>query len=235
MKIGAILVTFWRYKMKEKFINEYGIYNDYYEPQEVAKRKVLTYHGAKNSIITQNEIESSIKNNIGEYSKWINNFVGMLTPLLSKDYCINEKGIIFEIQRKYGEESNFENDGNTSTEGFNYEILWAYPLGDTFEKSQEIRQGYAQSYLYFTYECSERVRDHKENGSRFFSIYVAGFKLPRQESYITRIDYNNNNMALNSILNKKSLIATVLEIRKNQPIYELFNKVNKLDLLENNW
>ena len=138
--------------------------------------------------------------------------------------------MIFDIQRKYGERANFEDDGNTHCEGFNYNVLWAFPIGDNKIDQWYVRQGYSEKCLYFIYEDSERLFDNKVKGSRFFSIYLAGVKLPREEQHVVRIDYNNGNYALDSVLNKGNIVNIVMRIQDLERKIKLINELESIKL-----
>jgi len=213
--------------------NQYYIRNS--RTQNNIKRDKL-YFGETIAHISIDDIQSAIKENIINYSKWINEYVNVINRFLLPEVKLDINNMIFDIRRKYGENANFEDDGNTHCEGFNYDILWAFPIGNSNNESNQwyIRQEYAEKSLYFTYEDSERLFDNKVKGSRFFSIYLAGVKLPREEQHITRIDYNNGNYVLNSVLNKGNIVNIVMKIQDLERKIKLINKLESIELFKLN-
>jgi hypothetical protein len=206
-------------------------YEDYFSSKENTKKKRdKIYFGDEIEHININNIQSKIKDNIESYSKWISEYVNIINQILDINFKLNVNKMIFDIKRTYGENSAYEDDGNTSCEGFKYNILWAFPLGNFNSDEWNIRNEFAEGYLYFTYEAEERLFDNNVRGSRFFSIYLAGVKLPREDKHIIRIDYNNNSMSLNSVLNKGNIVSIVLKIKELQTKVDLIKAVENIKL-----
>jgi len=145
-----------------------------------------------------------------------------------KNIKLDINNTTFDIKREYGENKAYEDDGNTSCEGFEYNVLWAFLIGNIEkEKEWSIRQGFAEKYLYFIYKNEERLFDNKVRDNRFFSIYLAGIK-----THVKRIDYNNNNYKLNSVLNKGNIVSIVLTIQDLQKKINLINKLENIELFK---
>jgi len=192
------------------------------------KKRERLYFGSTVSHISINDIQSKIKDNINKYTNWIYEYITVINSLLPKDIKLDINNTTYDVKREYGENKAYEDDGNTSCEGFEYNVLWAFPIGN-IEKEREwsIRQGFAERYLYFIYKDEERLFDNKVRDNRIFSIYLAGIKLPREDNHVERIDYNNNNYKLNSVLNKGNIVSIVLKIQ------DLAKKINLINELEN--
>ena len=107
------------------------------------------------------------------------------------------------------------------------------PIGKIADSNEwYIRQGFAKRYLYFIYTDEERLFDNKVRNNRFFSIYLAGIKLPREDTHVERIDYNNNNYKLNSVLNKGNIVSIVLKIQDLQKKINLINELESIELFK---
>ena len=190
------------------------------------------YTGETTTHISVDDIQSTIKDNIENYSKYINEYVNVINKILPEEVKLNIDNMIFDIKRTYGERKSFEDDGNTSCEGFSYNTLWAFPISDNKIDQWYVRQGYSEKCLYFTYTDEERLFDHKVKGSRFFSIYLAGIKLPRDENNIIRIDYNNANYSSNSVLNKGNIVNVVMKIQDMARKISLMKELESIKLFE---
>jgi len=199
---------------------------------QVKPKREKLYIGKETTHILVNDIQSTIKDNVENYSKYINEYVNVINQFLPEEVKLNIDNMIFDIQRKYGERANFEDDGNTYCEGFSYNTLWAFPITDSKIDEWSVRQGFIEKCLYFTYEDEERLFDNKVKGSRFFSIYLAGIKLPRDENNIVRIDYNNANYTSNSVLNKGNIVSIVLKIQDMARKINLFKELEDINLFE---
>ena len=199
---------------------------------QVKPKREKLYIGKETTHILVNDIQSTIKDNVENYSKYINEYVNVINQFLPEEVKLNIDNMIFDIQRKYGERANFEDDGNTYCEGFKYDTLWAFPITDSKIDEWSVRQGFIEKCLYFTYEDEERLFDNKVKGSRFFSIYLAGIKLPRDENNIVRIDYNNANYTSNSVLNKGNIVSIVLKIQDMARKINLLKELEDINLFE---
>jgi len=206
-------------------------YNKNLDTQVKQKRDKL-YIGKEISHISVNDIQSTVKDNIENYSKFITEYVNVINQFLPEEVKLNIDNMIFDIKRTYGERKSFKDDGNTSCEGFSYNTLWAFTITDSKIDEWSVRQGFIEKCLYFTYEDEERLFDNKVKGSRFFSIYLAGIKLPREENNIVRIDYNNANYSSNSVLSKGNIVSIVLKIQDMARKINLIKELESINLFE---
>jgi len=219
-------------KTDDEILSDGNYHTKNFRTGEQKKRERL-YFGSTVTHISINDIQSKIKDNISKYTNWINEYVSVINNFLTDEVKLDINKMIFDIKRKYDEHATYEDDGNTQCEGFNYDVLWALPIGKITNTNEwHIRQGFAERYLYFIYTDEEKLFDNKVKGSRYFSIYLAGVKLPREDNHVERIDYNNNNYNLNSVLNKGNIVSIVLKIQDLQKKINLINELKSINLFE---
>lgn len=174
--------------------------------------------------ISLDEIESEVKDEIEECSKRIKRFVEAINFQL--EYAGRLGGLLFKILRKKGDA--FEDDGNTKADGYNYKVIWAYSFDKHNPNLNYIQNDIQEDCLYFEYENSERIRDHKLSGNRFLSLYLCGHKHPSCNELVERIDYNNDNYELTSIINAQNAATCTLrikDIRKRMALETFFENI----------
>ena len=162
--------------------------------------------------ISLDQIESEIKGEIEECSKKIKRFVEVVNYQL--EYAGRLQGFVFKILRK--KSYAFEDDGNTKTDGYKYKVIWAYSFGKYNPSLAYIQNGIQEDCLYFEYENSERIRDHQPTENRFLSLYLCGPNYPSCNEVVERIDYNNSNYELTSIINAQNAATCTLKIKDIQ-------------------
>ena len=131
------------------------------------------------------------------------------------------------LRRKYNETGDFEDDGETKTEGFEYKIYWAVPLGKNDGKiCNALSAGLHRDSIYFTVSFDERIHDGCIS-NRFLYLYcdfTSNFS-PEHHSKDAplRIAYNNDNMPLGSIFTPLSLYFIAKNLNaylENRTLYE---------------
>jgi len=118
----------------------------------------------------------------------------------------------------------YEDDGETQTEGFHFDIYWVLPLTNREYSASAVHNKLVHEAIMFKLDFDERIHD-SQISSRFFSLYFCGiFKEPQ------RIDYNNDNMTLNSIItpiNLFKITKKLIEYKKDKDllnsVYEVFD------------
>lgn len=167
-----------------------------------------------------------IRNNIEICSRSINNFVKLINTELDDDEKLCNPTFI--ILRRMCDV--YENDGNTTTDGYSYKVYWAFSLStdksvDIFYLQNEMQE----QCLYFEYKQTERIRDHIANSLRFLTLYMCGVEFPGSKGIVKRIDYNNDNMEVNSIINVSNAATCILEIKEIKKRVRLTERLkNKL-------
>lgn len=164
--------------------------------------------------ISLEQIESAVKGRIEKCTEEIRKFMILVDSRLDEDdqYC----GEMSFIQRQDG--TAYEDDGNTQTPGYVYEAYWCFQLNpNTSFKTYGIFGEfiYQEECLFFKYTDAERVIDHKADGRlRSFELNFCGIKQPHETSALKRIDYNNNNYDLTSIITIQNAATCILEIQR---------------------
>ena len=156
------------------------------------------------------EIECSIKEDIEECTKKIKRFVEVINYQFESGCGLG--GFVLTILR--AKANVFEDDGNTKTEGYKYKAIWAYSYGRYNINSLYIQNNMQEECIYFEYENSERIRDHEVQENRFLSLYFCDHEYPGCDGLVKRIDYNNNNYELTSIINNQNAATCTLKIKE---------------------
>lgn len=166
-------------------------------------------------IIQIGEIKSEVKKRIEECEEIVNAFMEHLNFLLEdgEKICGNQKHIL-RSDALYC----FEDDGNTSAEGYDYEAYWCFQLNPKVNVDMfRLLRDYAiqTECLWFVYSDTERKKDTFSDGSkRFFKLFISGVDLPRQHSYTKSIDCINSNSKNVSIFNVENVVTCALEIKE---------------------
>lgn len=120
----------------------------------------------------------------------------------------------------------FEDDGDTRTEGFQYNIFWVLDLkAKNRDLEYEVLNGCADSAIVFNLTFGERMHD-SDISSRFFSLYFYGISVGEncRKKVDYRIDYNNENMTMNSIINPENLFRLSKKLIEYKQDEELLKK-----------
>jgi hypothetical protein len=180
-----------------------------------------------NDYIKVDEIECmEIKENILACNEAINYFITVINRHLLDEMKLDLDKMCFEILRKDG--YAYKNDGNTRCDGYDYKVLWAIDLtGKQIKNSDYFFRGWYQNAIYFIYEQTERIFDHKATRLRVFSLYVSGTETRNHDKFINRIDYNNDNMQLTSIINHFNAAECLKAIKENIEFNNLVKSLEK--------
>lgn len=191
---------------------KYG-YQDWYG-NELVFHKERTYFGNDLTSVNPEELTDNPKTVFDYLDNQVREFLKRLAMIVP-DAALNLDALQVFIKRKYGHPDvnrgnavyTYEDDGNTRTEGFHFNIYWVLPLSNRNEFLESaVQDGYVRDAIVFKLEFDERIHD-SEISSRFFSLYFYGVMSEEVhgEKINPRIDYNNDNMTMNSIINPENL------------------------------
>lgn len=114
----------------------------------------------------------------------------------------------------------FENDGNTTTAGYKYEIYWCFKYINVEKKLsipniENIKNDIWPDYtLFFKFSVIERVRDHKYQKGYFFKLYLTDEnEISTTEKENLVVCYNENHK-LRDILKVNNLYFCIKKINK---------------------
>ena len=176
-------------------------------------------------------LSDDLKERIIECDRKIRQFIELINTELPEEHKLpNPK---MHIHRYKGEA--FEDDGNTKTAGYDYKIYWNCPVDkETIDISEKLMLlNCISNSLYFCYEDRERIRDKYSNGhNRFLSLYISIEELSRDKSKTQRIDYNNDNYELTSIVNYNNASICILKLKEFFKQRELVAKLKTSSMLE---
>lgn len=151
------------------------------------------------------------------------------------------------IERSEG--YDFENDGNTHTDGYEYVIRYIMPMcqDPKADPAYYRRRGiedpkglYCENVLFFEYTIRERVSDGRLS-SPFVTLY---YSRPSLTSYDTdptskgyhvvnnnpiQIDHNNDNYPLDSVINVRNAARCIEMITTDQERYKLIKLLNSMN------
>lgn len=166
-------------------------------------------------LIQIEEIKSEVKKRIEDCSSIIETFIELLDSLLEDGEKIcGSQNHILRIDDCYC----FEDDGNTSAEGYKYKAYWCFQLNPkaSVDICRILRDYSVQTEcLWFEYTDTERKRDSYSSGSdRFFKLYISGVDLPLQHEFTKTIDCINSNSKNVAIFDVKNIVTCALEIKK---------------------
>ena len=165
-------------------------------------------------LIQIEEIKSEVKKRIEECEKIVEAFMEHLDFLLEdgEKICGSQKHIL-----RIDDCFCFEDDGNTSAEGYKYKAYWCFQLNSKASVDIcRISRDYSvqAECLWFEYTDTERKRDSYSSGSdRFFKLYISGVDLPLQHAFTKNIDCINSNSKNISIFNVENVVTCSLEIK----------------------
>ena len=180
----------------------------------------------KKEINIQEVTCEKIRENIESCSKAIRIFAELMNNHLPNKLDLKKMQFHIFVETDNGA---YENDGNTACMRKRYSVYWFFDLTGKKNKPMDlwsVDRRTCENSLYFTFEQSERIHDASINGSRFFNLYLSGMKKTGREEFCNRIDYNNNNYSLLSIVNIVNAATCIQEVKK---ITEFYNLVTELD------
>ena len=181
-------------------------------------------------------LSDDLKGRIKEVDEKIRKFLKLLNSEFSLDHQIPILETIITRENHYV----YEDDGNTRTDGFKYDVYWIFPIGQNIEPRNyyyyRIINNLACNCLYFHYEDKERIRDKKSNGSgRFLSLYISVEKLEyplSEDKEVKRISYENDNYKLGWCINYLNAMNCILEIKEYQKREDLLSELKETELLD---
>lgn len=162
-------------------------------------------------------LSDDLKGRIKEVDEKIRKFLKLLNSEFSLDHQIPIIETIITRENHYV----YEDDGNTRTDGFKYDVYWICPIGQNIEPRNyyyfRIINNLACNCLYFHYEDKERIRDKKSNGrDRYLSLYISVEEfeyLLSDDGEINRISYENDNYKLGWCINYQTAMNCILKIK----------------------
>jgi len=196
--------------------------------------KERTYFGEFLTTVKQEELLYNPKTIFNYVDTQVREFLKRLLVIVPDSNLELDKLQVF-IKKTYGypdidnRNSNvyvYEDDGNTGTEGFRYDICWALPLSDrNRDLEYAVINGYACDSVVFKLKFDERIHDSRIS-SRFFSLYFNGVMSEdvHGKKNETRIDYNNDNMSMNSIITAENLFGIGKKLIEYKQDEELLRK-----------
>lgn len=181
-------------------------------------------------------LSEDLKGRIKEVDKKIRKFVKLLNTEFSVYHQIPILDTIITRENHYV----YEDDGNTRTDGFKYNVYWICPIGQNNEPRNyyyyHIINNLACNCLYFLYEDKERIRDKKSDGrGRFLTLYISveNFEYPLSEDEeIKRISYENDNYKLGNCINYQTAVNCILKIKDFNIKEELFRRLKDTSWLD---
>ena len=165
--------------------------------------------------------QNDILNMTHEIFYYINSINHVLESMSLDDYKIDENKFKFTIVKNNS--TNYEDDGNTETKGYKYNIYWGFPLTeDAVDEWHSFKHGYSENTIIFEGEISTRVRDSKKNGC--FSCYISKERLPNGYSQ-ERLNYvaSFQGSILNELL-MVQLVKGVIEVGEINKIRQAIQK-----------
>ena len=188
-------------------------------------------------LVSLNQILSEeLKGRIKEVDEKIRKFVKLLNTEFSLDHQIQILDTIIARENH----NVFEDDGNTRTDGFEYNVYWICPIGQNIEPRNyyyyHIINNLACNCLYFHYEDKERIRNKKSDGrGRFLTLYISveNFEYPLlEDEEIKRISYENDNYKLGYCINYQTATNCILKIKDFNKKEELFRRLKDTSWLD---
>lgn len=193
-----------------------------------------TYFGDDRAYLTSDQLTDNPKKIFDYTNVQITEFLERL-QLLVPDGNIDINKMQTIIEKTYGHPDVYnhyknvyvyEDDGNTRTEGFQYKIYWVIPLSERNPYlDSAILNDFAVDVIYFSMEFTERIHDSEIN-SRFFTLKFNGIENDNE-----RIDMNNDNMTINSIITPMNLFKVgkkLVTFRQDETLlkkaYEVFEQ-----------
>lgn len=181
-------------------------------------------------------LSEELKKRIKEVDEKIRKFVKLLNSEFPLDHQIPILDTIITRENHYV----YEDDGNTRTDGFKYDVYWVCPIGQNIEPRNyyyyRIINHRICNSLYFHYEDKERIRDKKSDGrGRFLSLYISVDKFDENlnREKCERISYENDNYKLGWIINYQSAMNCILKIKDFNKKDAYLNKLKNTKLLNN--
>lgn len=172
-------------------------------------------------------IKSKAKDRIKECDEAINGFIAKLNSLLDDDEKVELKKF-FTVRSDDG--FHFEDDGHTRTAGYDYYTYWCFQLNPAVAIEEwYVEKDFQKEVLYFKLENDERKRDSRSEKHKFFSIYLVGIEYPRYDKEVIRIDYNNDNYQLLSIINDANIVSCALKIKEIAKRRRMMAQLKELD------
>jgi len=193
-----------------------------------------TYFGEAFTAVKPDELTFNTKTIFDYVDNQVREFIKRLLIIVPDSNLELDKLQVF-IQRNYGHPDIhnrtgssvyvYEDDGNTKTEGFHYDIFWALPFSD---RNRDLEYAVSNKYgnlcdaVVFKLEFNERIHDG-EISFRYFSLYFNGIMTEEvhDKKIDTRIDCNNENMSINSIITLENLFRVgkkLIEYRQDEEL-----------------
>lgn len=181
-------------------------------------------------------LSEELKKRIKEVDEKIRKFVKLLNSEFPLDHQIPILDTIITRENHYV----YEDDGNTRTDGFKYDVYWICPIGQNNEPRNyyyyHIINNLSCNCLYFNYEDRERKRDKKSDGrGRFLNIYISVEKFDSslsEDEEIKKISYENDNYKLGYCINYQTATNCILKIKDFNKKEELFRRLKDTSWLE---
>lgn len=221
---------------KGQYIKRVRFENQDWYGNELVIHKERTYFGDVATSIMPGELQDNPKTIFEYLDNQIREFLERLTMIVPDKNLTLDNLKVFII-RKYGHPDikdistvyTYEDDGETRTEGFHFDIYWVLPLSDRNELLENaVLNGYVRDAIVFKLKFDERIHD-SQISNRFFSLYFYGVMPKEVHEDKSRIDYNNNNMTLNSIITPENLFRVakkLVEYKQDKALldkaYEVF-------------
>lgn len=182
-------------------------------------------------------LSEDLKKRILKLDEKIKKFVKLINSELPKDQNLSEISLlIFRDETKY----IYEDDGNTQTPGYEYEVYWIFPFAN--EPKEKINDFLCQirfnnledrNCLYFYYEDKERIRDKSSNGrGRFLHLYLICDKYSSDGLNVEKIDYENDNYTLGFSINYQNVMNCIIKIKEYYKMRNLLNKLISTGIFE---
>jgi len=199
--------------------------------------KERTYFGEFFTTVKPEELLHNPKTIFNYLNNQIQEFLKRLLMIVP-DLNLELDNLQVFIQRAYGHPDVknsrnssiyiYEDDGNTRTEGFQYDIYFVLPLSSrNNDLEYAVSNEYANSCdsIVFKLSFTERIYDSNIS-SRFFSLYFNGAMSEEVhgKKIENRIDYNNDNMTLNSIITQENLFRVGKKLIEYKQDEELLKK-----------
>lgn len=159
----------------------------------------------KETIIALSDIKcEEIVNEIKEATSIIVKFTTVLSNHL--EYKPLQEAQIFIVR---SETNSYEDDGNTKTPGYEYEVYWCFPYINVDEEVDIYRLTSFESYmwphtlLFFKLSLTERIKDNSLRDGHHFHLFVT--EEAKKETKILQIAWYNDNHKLSNMLDSENL------------------------------
>jgi hypothetical protein len=164
------------------------------------------------------------------YNQAIFHMVNTINPFLPEHFQIQKENMFFSM--KESETETYEDDGNTSTKGKKYDIIWSFPFCElsSYDEFYIQNMEHSEACLSFTFTATERVRDQKYKKSHFFNGYLNKFspvdRYGKEEKTIRFCLENDNYKAASTLTNMVSA-KLIPDILKMADIYTFYKKLEE--------